>query len=273
MKKHTGILRKLALPQLLGVLLIFFLFGLYLIGNKGPGKEPILTTPAEQNLRLSTTISSGKQVSTINPSAGIATTTSQIDEPTGNFDFFVLALSWSPDYCASNSSNDPQQCSIGKKLGFVLHGLWPQNKHGYPSNCSNEMMPLDVKAEFPSLYPNLNLYDHEWEKHGTCSGLSPQQFLSLSKRLKESVVIPSAFKTLESPIRTTTNKLIKEFTNVNPSYSVASIAVICSGSGRYLKEVYVCFSKEGQPITCSSEVLKTAANTCQRPDFLIRNIR
>ena len=273
MKKHPGILQKLALPQLLVVLLIIFLFGLYLVGNQGSGKKPILTPPAEQNLRLTTAISSGKQDSTNNPAAGKATTTSQIEEPAGNFDFFVLALSWSPDYCASNGNIDPNQCSIGKKLGFVLHGLWPQNNQGYPSNCSNEILPLDVKTQFPSLYPSLNLYDHEWEKHGTCSGLSPQQFLSLSKRLKESVVIPSAFKAPESPFRTTTNKLIKEFKIVNPSYSVASIAVICSGSGRYLKEVYVCFSKEGQPTVCSSEVLKTAAKSCQRPDFLIRNTR
>ena len=67
------------------------------------------------------------------------------NEP-GQFDFYVLALSWSPDYCASDGQDDFQQCSIGKKLGFVLHGLWPQYNQGYPSDCSTEKLPAAVKA-------------------------------------------------------------------------------------------------------------------------------
>jgi ribonuclease T2 len=38
----------------------------------------------------------------------------------GKLDFYVLTLSWSPDYCAKNARPDPQQCNPGKKYGFVL---------------------------------------------------------------------------------------------------------------------------------------------------------
>jgi ribonuclease T2 len=189
------------------------------------------------------------------------------------FDFFVLALSWSPDYCAMNGSNDPQQCSVGKKLGFALHGLWPQYEKGYPSNCSTEKMPDSVKAQFPGLYPNVSLFDHEWEKHGTCTGLSPMEYLQLGKTLKESVVIPAKFRSPETPFRTNTNELEMLFAQANPGFSKTSFEVSCSSSGRYLKEIYACFSRTGVATPCSAEMHKTAQKSCQAADFLVRNTR
>jgi ribonuclease T2 len=52
----------------------------------------------------------------------------------GQFDFYVLALSWSPGFC-ENSGSRSRQCDSGRGLGFVTHGLWPQNEQGYPSFC------------------------------------------------------------------------------------------------------------------------------------------
>src|SRR5262245_33662096 len=59
----------------------------------------------------------------------------QRGEP-GAFDYYVLALSWSPTYCADGGEerNDPQ-CTLGQKgrpYAFVLHGLWPQYERGWP---------------------------------------------------------------------------------------------------------------------------------------------
>jgi ribonuclease T2 len=189
------------------------------------------------------------------------------------FDFYLLDLSWSPDYCATSGNDDPQQCSIGKKLGFVLHGLWPQYNQGYPSDCSNVRLPDSVKAKFPGLYPNDSLFTHEWEKHGTCSGLSPEQYLTLSKQLKESVTIPAAYRAPEQPFRTTTAQLKKDFVAANSAFSEAGLAVNCSGSGRYLQELQICFSLDGKPVSCSREVLNDAAKSCQAADFLVRNVK
>lgn len=189
------------------------------------------------------------------------------------FDYFVLALSWSPDYCATNGSNDPQQCSIGKKLGFVLHGLWPQYNQGYPSNCSTEKLPTSVKSEFAGLYPNDNLFSHEWEKHGTCSGLSPASYLTLTRQLKESVIIPDEFRAPEKPFRITADNLRVAFENSNPTLQRSGIEVYCSGSGRFLKEMYICFSREGEPGTCGADVHKDSLKSCQAADFLVRNTR
>jgi len=191
----------------------------------------------------------------------------------GRFDFYVLTLSWSPNYCATNKKPDQQQCNSGKKLGFVLHGLWPQYKTGYPANCSTERLPPQLKREFPNLFPSVKLYDHEWEKHGTCSGKTPRQYLALSKQLKDSLAIPSAYNRPRQPFRTTIKDLKDSFVSSNNKLNADSIAPYCSGSGRFLQEVFFCYSKDGQPGVCSEEILKRSRTSCGQPNFLVRNVR
>ena len=189
------------------------------------------------------------------------------------FDFYLLSLSWSPDYCESQNDTQSQQCKIGRRLGFVLHGLWPQYERGYPSNCSDEKLPGSLKQQFAGLYPADNLYTHEWEKHGTCSGLPPEGYLALSKQLKEGLVIPAEYKAPEQPFRTTTDDLREAFSAANPGLESDGLGVYCSGSGRYLKELRVCYTPEGAFTTCSAEVLRDSARSCGRADFLVRNVR
>jgi ribonuclease T2 len=191
----------------------------------------------------------------------------------GKFDFYVLAMSWSPDYCANKGDRDKQQCGSGKKLGFVLHGLWPQYQKGYPANCTTEKMPEAVKQQFPNLFPSPKLYDHEWEKHGTCTGETPLQYLTRSKQVKDSVAIPPAYNKPSKPFRTTLNDLKKSFANANPGLSADSVAPSCSDSGRFLQEVLFCFSKDGKLIPCSPEILKRSGKSCAQANFLVRNIR
>jgi ribonuclease T2 len=187
----------------------------------------------------------------------------------GKFDFYVLALSWSPDYCAVKK--DPQQC--GKPLGFVLHGLWPQYDRGWPANCTNESFDRAMMQQFPNLYPSSKLYEHEWEKHGTCSGLSQEKFHELSQQLKNSVVIPDRYVQPAKPFRITLSEMKQEFVQANPGMTEASFAPACSGSGRFLQELRVCYGKDGQPGTCSAEVLKSSQKSCGQPNFLVRSVR
>ena len=196
-----------------------------------------------------------------------------LEEADGDFDYWVMALSWSPDYCATNDYEDEQQCSIGKQLDFVLRGLWPQYDKGYPSFCSNEELSYELKVDYAGLYPNDNLFDHEWEKHGTCTGLTPQDYLEWSETLKETLVIPAVFGSLLEPFRSDAESLSAEFIAVNPEFTEDSFAAYCSGSGRFLKEIFVCYEKNGQPTDCSPEALSKAAKSCGQPDFLVRNTR
>jgi ribonuclease T2 len=191
----------------------------------------------------------------------------------GKFDFYVLTLSWSPDYCATNGQSDQQQCNSGKKLGFVLHGLWPQYQKGYPANCSTEKLTPAIKQQFPGLYPSDKLYNHEWQKHGTCAGTTPQGYLALSKKLKDSVAIPPAYNLPAKPFRTTVQGLKSTFISANSEFTANGIAPYCSDSGRFLREVFFCYSKDGKAGICSEEILKRSRKSCEQGDFLVRNIR
>jgi ribonuclease T2 len=189
-----------------------------------------------------------------------------------DFDYYVLALSWAPNYCVSNP-DDKQECSLGRRYAFVLHGLWPQYTKGYPSDCSSEPLPSAVKAKFSQLYPSDKLFDHEWGKHGTCSGLSPSAYLTLTGQLKNHLQIPAAYHAPASPFHTSADDLKQAFLKSNPALVDTGLAVNCSGSGRYLSELYACFSKDGQPAICGEDVLKSALKSCSSGDFIVRNVR
>ncbi len=192
---------------------------------------------------------------------------------TYNFDFWILALSWSPDYCATDGQSDVQQCAAGRQLGFVLHGLWPQYNRGYPSYCSGEKMPASVAARFPNLYPNDALYSYQWEKHGTCSGLNPEQYLGASARIKAMVAIPDAYRRMPQPVRTTPTDIKRNFMAANPGMRDLSLAVFCSGSGRYLTEVWVCVGLDEALTSCSSEIRSRERTSCQGSGVTMRNMR
>ena len=257
---------KKLLPVLIAALATLLVIAVFLYLYFEGGAPPVADAPTVG------ATSSSTPKAPVTPAARPSPTPTAI-KGNADFDFYVLNLSWSPDYCASSGDNDPQQCSLGKKLGFVLHGLWPQYERGYPQHCSTVKLPAEVKAKFPNLYPNDNLYTHEWDTHGTCSGLTPEGYLALSKKLKDSVAVPAPYKAPEQPVRVTTAKFKQEFVSANPAMTADSLAVYCSGSGRFLQELYVCFSTDGQPISCSREIRDKGAKTCGNPDFLVRNVR
>ncbi len=94
------------------------------------------------------------------------------------FDFYVLSLSWSPTYCATNSRPDPAECDTPR--GFIVHGLWPQYERGYPSDCPSNMPRRVSQATVDGLsdiMPGGGLVNHEWQKHGVCSGLNQVDLL------------------------------------------------------------------------------------------------
>ena len=48
-------------------------------------------------------------------------------QPAAPFDYYLLSLSWAPNFCASHQSDHSSECAAGNHAAFVLHGLWPQS--------------------------------------------------------------------------------------------------------------------------------------------------
>jgi ribonuclease T2 len=163
-----------------------------------------------------------------------------------NFDYYLLNLSWSPEFCHSHRDN--LQCS--QQLGFILHGLWPQNLDGsYPQHCNSEPGPRDLSA-FRDIGPDPGLLDHEWKTHGTCSGLAPDAFFNLSRHALRSVAIPPKLDTLDRQISLTPDAILDLFRQSNPSFPRDSFALSCGNN--YLTAIEVCMNKSLQPISCGA---------------------
>jgi ribonuclease T2 len=189
----------------------------------------------------------------------------------GQFDYYAVALSWSPSYCAARS--DPEQCATGRQLGFVLHGLWPQFEAGYPESCSTERLPEQVRGQYAPLFPSAKLIGHEWRKHGTCSGLDPAAYFALSAKLKAQLTIPEQFQRPQAPVRTNYNEFVRAFKKVNPGLPVNAVLPFCAGGGRFLREVHACYDRSGLPRSCSNGQVKRSFNSCRMGTFLMENVR
>ncbi len=120
------------------------------------------------------------------------------DLPVGTgFDFYVLALSWSPAYCrAEGPGANKQQCAADRDLGFVVHGLWPQFENGYPEFCPTrepDRVPSRLGRNYTDIVPSMGLIGHQWRKHGSCSGLSQNDYFGVLRAARERVRLPPAF--------------------------------------------------------------------------------
>ncbi|WP_323902935.1 ribonuclease T2 family protein [Aeromonas caviae] len=189
----------------------------------------------------------------------------------GEFDYYAMALSWSPEHCAIKPG-DREQCA--RKLGFVLHGLWPQYQRGYPASCTRERLDADMEQQFAGLYPSRFLYRHEWEKHGTCSGLSQEAFHQLASDLRQKVKIPAAYQSPEVPLRKNSFQLKADLASANEWLAPDNITVACADGGRFLREIYICINKQGtDAVPCTDEMQKRERRSCGQPDFLLRSVR
>jgi ribonuclease T2 len=189
----------------------------------------------------------------------------------GRFDYYAVALSWSPAFCATH--DDPNQCASGRQNGFVLHGLWPQYEKGYPQQCSTERLPPQVRDKYAALYPSPRMIVHEWQKHGTCSGLNPSAYFELSARLRDQLAIPAPYQRPAVPVRTSYGDFVQAFRAANPRMAENAVLPFCGSGGRFLNEIHVCYDKRGGSTACAASEIRRSANTCRQATFLVQSAR
>jgi ribonuclease T2 len=181
----------------------------------------------------------------------------------GDFDFYVLALSWSPGFCETGGAfKAREQCASGAHLGFVVHGLWPQYWHGYPSDCGGVSSPSWLALQtVKGLYPDLGLARFEWRKHGTCSGKSPSDYFADVRKARASVTIPPPFGAADKMQTWTPLDVQRAFIAVNPRLRPGMLAIECTGAD--LVEVRICFSKDLHDFVACPEVARHFCYTQQ----------
>jgi ribonuclease T2 len=185
----------------------------------------------------------------------------QSDAPPGQFDYYLLSLSWSPAFCIQQPNS--AECNGPRRFGFIVHGLWPQNERGWPQNCPGDpQVPDSVAQGISDLMPARKLVYHEWTTHGTCSGLDPAGFFGLVRQAYNSVAIPGSFKSPTAAIERAPSAIVNAFLQANPRLPADSVVATCSGQGApRLREVHVCFDRNLTARACSADALREACRT------------
>ena len=173
----------------------------------------------------------------------------------GVFDYYVLSLSWSPTFCASDAGRrEPRQCSPGRRFAFVVHGLWPQYERGWPAHCRTRerWVPDRQIRGMLDIMPSKRLIIHEWKKHGTCSGLPQDQYFELTRQLFGRIRIPARYLSPNDPVLVAPRQLVLDFVKTNHDLRSDMMSVQCGNSrtsGR-LREVRICFNRRGEFTPC-----------------------
>jgi ribonuclease T2 len=195
------------------------------------------------------------------------------NEP-GQFDFYVLSLSWSPSYCdaatersAENAARD-QQCGP-RSFSFVVHGLWPQYERGFPEFCQNPAPRLDrnIVSSMLDMMPSPRLIFHEWDRHGVCSGLPARAYFDTIRKARATVKIPPAYLDLAEPKTVSPAEVEDAFVAANPGLSHDAIAIGCDS--KRLNEVRICLSKDLKFRDCA----EVNSRTCKREQVLMPRVR
>jgi ribonuclease T2 len=176
-------------------------------------------------------------------------------ERSGDFDYYVLALSWSPTWCAlEGDDRESPQCD--RKLGWVMHGLWPQYERGWPSYChTSERDPSRRQtAAMKDIMGTDGAAWYQWKKHGRCAGLPAQEYLDTAREAYDAITRPPAFQSLTKDVLLPASVIEQAFMQANDGLDRDEITVTCKD--QRIQEVRICLSKDLEPRSCGQDTIR-----------------
>jgi ribonuclease T2 len=191
-------------------------------------------------------------------------------ERAGDFDYYVMALSWSANWCAlEGDARRDAQCAPGRGFDFVLHGLWPQYEDGWPSYCRTaERDPSRGESEaMADVMGGSGAAWYQWKKHGRCAGLPARAYYALMRQAVARVAVPDVFQRLRQDVRLPASVVEEAFLEANPSLAANGVAVTCRDG--HVQEVRICLTKDLTPRACGADV----ARECRLRDAVMEAVR
>lgn len=179
-------------------------------------------------------------------------------EASGDFDYYVLALSWTPTWCAlAGDARGASQCDPGQGYGFTLHGLWPQDEDGWPSYCRTAARRAATRGQTAGMVDimgSAGLAFHQWRKHGVCSGLDAEAYFALSRRAYDRVTRPPVIRELGREVTLPASVIEDAFLEANPDLSANGVTVTCRSNR--VQEVRICLTRDLDPRDCGADVIR-----------------
>jgi ribonuclease T2 len=184
-------------------------------------------------------------------------------KPSPEFSYYMLVLSYAPDFCAEpQGTKDPRECGTGRRVGFVVHGLWPQGETARgPENCGPARPVSQAIKQMTLKYiPTESLIQHEWAAHGTCSGLPVDQYFAALRRARDSVKLPDDLNQPSSKLQISPAEVESKLASANPAYPKTAFRTSCYKDNE-LQEVRICLTKDFSPRACGPSAGECNAST------------
>jgi len=192
--------------------------------------------------------------------AVVAAGTASAQDVAGEFDYYVMALSWSANWCAyeGDARNSPQ-CNEREDFGWILHGLWPQYEDGFPADCRTSFRAPSRRqtGDMVDIMGTSGLAWHQWNKHGTCSGLNAEDYYTLSREAYAKVTRPSVLRRLTDPVTLPARLIEEAFISENPDIAPDQITITCRQG--YIQEARICLTRDLEFRTCGADVVRDCA--------------
>jgi ribonuclease T2 len=165
---------------------------------------------------------------------------------------YVLALSWSPEFCRGREKDPAMRLQCGGQIGdfgFILHGLWPEAKGpNYPQWCRSEgLLSRQTVSANVCLSPDVQLLQHQWAKHGSCMARRPETYFGAARLMFEAIDFPDMATLSRKPL--TANGLAEAFETYNEGLPASAVKVKLNQRG-WLQEVRICLGKRFRPEAC-----------------------
>ena len=192
------------------------------------------------------------------------------DDAAGDFDYFVMALTWSPNWCAlDGDARREDQCDARHAYGFTLHGLWPQYETGWPSGCRTTARdPSRAEtAAMTDIMGSGGLAWYQWKKHGRCTGLTARDYFATARRAYGAVRLPEVFQRLNRRITLPASVVEDAFVEANPALPRDAITVTCEAG--MIQAVRLCLTKDLSPRRCGDDVIRD----CRMKEAVMEPVR
>jgi len=184
------------------------------------------------------------------------------------FDFYLMAMSMHDAFCA-DGHRQSAECRSPGQWPLVIHGLWPENlePRTYPHDCPAPPLELDpmLEQQLKEFMPGMaaGLHEHEWRKHGGCSGLDDDAYFSSALNLAHDLETLLAARLATLAGGETTPAELRETANlfsppVGPTLTFHCRPMSGSGNRPVLFEVRQCVDNDGPggapgtPLDCAS---------------------
>jgi len=165
---------------------------------------------------------------------------------------YTLALIWAPEACHGRSEtiDSAFACGPSNRFGFTLHGLWPDGEgREWPQYCAAApLLPEALIRRHLCATPSAQLLQHEYAKHGTCTGLPPAAYFARSTALYGRLHYPD-MRALAGRRDLTARQFAAAFARANPGLTADMVRLNVNRRG-WLEEVWLCLDTRLSYRTC-----------------------